>query len=434
MEDSGGTPSNHGSNTNNPSRGSIGADDRSSPDASGEKPEGAEESPLSPPPSSDVAESATELGKIACGRNEDGSYVEIDIEIDIKAETNRVPSSSDGKTGDNDSEEAIHDAIGDAMGDAIGDSAEEEEVSASDNDNDVATVFAFYRKLTIGLIFLAVVLFAIIDSVFGKKHIRAAITSFLEWNQDHPYEGMAAFVAIYFVATLICVPGALLTVGAGFVFSASFDGSLVAGVCLGTLAVFAGAFTSSIVAFLLARYLLYDRVRRFSKRQSVFVALDAALAQKGFRIMCLLRLCPIMPFVLLNYIAGVTTVRLSSYVLANFCQLPGTVLYVFLGASAGSLAAEDGPSGGGGKTKNKTVTITVVTLGVVFGLLAIGVTSYYARQELNKEVDSYFARSRQYQRTTSLRRQQQRMGYKRNLQRRQRSRYRRSIDRMQGRP
>lgn len=99
---------------------------------------------------------------------------------------------------------------------------------------------------------------------------------------------MVAFLLVYFVATVICVPGALLTFGAGFVFSASFDGSLTTGVVFGALVVFVGSFASAIGAFLLARYLLFDRVRRLSQKYTIFEALDIALSENGFWIMCLL--------------------------------------------------------------------------------------------------------------------------------------------------
>lgn len=270
-------------------------------------------------------------------------------------------------------------------------------------------------KPIIGLIFFTIIFLVVIDAAFGKNYVRQNITALLEWIRENPREGVITFIAVYFVATLICVPGALLTIGAGFVFSATNDGSLVIGVALGTLAVFVGASTSAVVAFLLARYLMYDQVRRLSQKYSIFEALDIALSEKGFRIMCLLRMSPITPFFLLNYVAGVTTVTLTNYVLSIFCILPGAVLYVFVGASARSLTDS---------SENKTVTIIAVTFGVVFGVLGIALTSHYARKELNKEVD--LVRSRLYNRTTSRR---NRVKYRRNVLRRQRGRYRRRIDR-----
>jgi hypothetical protein len=91
-----------------------------------------------------------------------------------------------------------------------------------------------------------------------------------------------------------------------------------------------------------------------------------------------LSLSPIIPFAALNYIAGALSVSFRDYVLALVAILPGTILYVFLGASAGSLT--DSMSSG----QDSTVTIVVVVVGIVFGVLAICLTTRYARKELNR--------------------------------------------------
>ena len=60
------------------------------------------------------------------------------------------------------------------------------------------------------------------------------------------------------------------------------------------------------------------------------------MKKRGFRIFFLLRLSPIIPFNALNYMAGMTAVTFRSYTLALIGILPGTILFVFVGASAGS--------------------------------------------------------------------------------------------------
>ena len=72
-----------------------------------------------------------------------------------------------------------------------------------------------------------------------------------------------------------------------------------------------------------------------------FAAIDAAVGRDGFRVVLLLRLSPLLPFAISNYLYGLTSVRLGPYVLASWLgMLPGTFLYI----SAGSLsrAAIDG--------------------------------------------------------------------------------------------
>merc|ERR1712232_416881 len=179
-------------------------------------------------------------------------------------------------------------------------------------------------------------------------------------------------------ATVLFVPGSILTLGAGFVFANAFG--LGIGILLGTLSVFFGASAGAILAFLFGRYLLRDWVKGLTKNYAIFEALDAALEDKGFRIMTLHRLSPIIPFNAINYIAGVTAISARDYVLAMFAILPGSILYVFLGASAGSLA--DSANSG----SNLTVTIIVIVVGIVFGIASIVATSYYAKKELNRIV------------------------------------------------
>merc|ERR1712060_952749 len=141
-----------------------------------------------------------------------------------------------------------------------------------------------------------------------------------------------------------------------------------------------GASSGAIVAFLLGRYILRDWVENLTHKYPIFEAVDTALEEKGFRIMALLRLSPIIPFNALNYIAGITAISFISYAWAMIAILPGTVLYVFLGATAGSLA--DSSSG----SDNNTVKIASIVVGVVFGILGVAAVSYYAKKELNNIV------------------------------------------------
>ena len=235
-----------------------------------------------------------------------------------------------------------------------------------------------YKKAIIGIILVAFIAFVIADSL-TNGYIGDGIGSFLEWIEQNPTAGFFVFMVVYFIATVFFVPGSILTLGAGFVFANAFG--LGPGVLLGTVSVFLGAGSGAIAAFLLGRFLLRDWVSGFSKKYAIFEALDVAFEEKGFRIMALLRLSPIIPFNAINYIAGVTALSFWSYVWAMIAILPGTALYVFLGASAGSLA--DSASSG----ENSTVTIIVAVVGVIFGVLAVGMTSYYAKKELNKVVE-----------------------------------------------
>lgn len=231
------------------------------------------------------------------------------------------------------------------------------------------------RRVAIGLLLVGFVVFVIIDSS-TTGYIRSGINNLLDWIKEHPIQGWFVFSFVYFVATILFIPGLILTLGAGFVFGNAFHLGL--GVVLGTMSVFLGASAGATVSFLLGRYLLRDWVIGLTQRYAIFAALDSALEEKGFRIMVLLRLSPIIPFNAINYIAGVTSLSLRDFVLSLWAIVPGTALYVFLGASADSLMESATPGA------SKAVSIAIVVCGVILGVGAIFLTSYYAKKELNR--------------------------------------------------
>jgi len=67
---------------------------------------------------------------------------------------------------------------------------------------------------------------------------------------------------------------------------------------------------------------------------------DRALEREGLKVVLLLRLSPLIPYNALNYALSLTGVGLRDFVLGSWIgMLPGTLLYVWLGAGARSLAA-----------------------------------------------------------------------------------------------
>lgn len=137
-----------------------------------------------------------------------------------------------------------------------------------------------------------------------------------------------AFIGAYILATVLLIPGAILTLGAGAIF----------GVVWGSIYVFIGATIGATAAFLIGRYFARQWVSKRIETNLKFSAIDEAVAQEGLKIVLLTRLSPIFPFTLLNYTFGITQVSLKDYLLGHLGMLPGTILYVYIGSLAGNLA------------------------------------------------------------------------------------------------
>jgi hypothetical protein len=79
-----------------------------------------------------------------------------------------------------------------------------------------------WTRAAVGLVLAMSLLFVIVDS-FGDQMVEAAILNFLEWVQEHPFEGVLAVICVYIVATILFVPGSILTLGTGYAFGRACD-------------------------------------------------------------------------------------------------------------------------------------------------------------------------------------------------------------------
>jgi uncharacterized membrane protein YdjX (TVP38/TMEM64 family)/rhodanese-related sulfurtransferase len=150
------------------------------------------------------------------------------------------------------------------------------------------------------------------------------------WVEAAGPAGPLLFIALYAVATVLFLPGAVITLAGGALF----------GPLWGTLWNLTGATVGAALAFLIARTLGADWVaRRMGPRLQ---RLGDGVAAEGWRFVAFVRLVPLFPFNLLNYALGLTRISFMSYVAASWAfMLPGAFAYTWLG-HAGREALADG--------------------------------------------------------------------------------------------
>lgn len=198
--------------------------------------------------------------------------------------------------------------------------------------------------------------------------LRASLAALGAW-------GPVAFTALYIAAALLLVPGSILTLAAGALF----------GVVTGTLTVSVAATTSAALAFLIARYFARDALAHRTTSQPRFAAVDRAIGEQGWKIVGLLRLSPVIPFSLSNYLYGLTAIPFGPYVLVTWlAMLPGTLLYVTLGAMA---AAGVESVVGGGKVDASRLEWTARIVGVVATAAVAILIARTARKALRETTD-----------------------------------------------
>jgi uncharacterized membrane protein YdjX (TVP38/TMEM64 family) len=139
-----------------------------------------------------------------------------------------------------------------------------------------------------------------------------------------------AFVVIYTVATVGMVPGSILDVTGGALF----------GPILGSLLDFIGGCLGAAAAFVVGRYIARDWVesRAGPRLQDVMHSVDA----EGWKFVAFLRLVPVFPYTIMNYLLGLTRIRFHHYILATAVFMaPSTVAYTWIGYAGRELIAGD---------------------------------------------------------------------------------------------
>jgi uncharacterized membrane protein YdjX (TVP38/TMEM64 family) len=139
-----------------------------------------------------------------------------------------------------------------------------------------------------------------------------------------------------------------------------------------------GAVSGSTCAFLGARYVLRGLVERYVNRRPMLLAIDRAVEHEGARLVFLLRLSPAVPFVLLNYVLGISRIPLRHHFVGLFGMIPTAAMYVYAGKVAGDLTAlatgADAPRG--------TSYYLLMTFGLVATVLATVLVTRAARRAL----------------------------------------------------
>lgn len=150
------------------------------------------------------------------------------------------------------------------------------------------------------------------------------------------------FIIVYIIACLTFFPGFILTMGAGILF----------GLLRGSVFVSIGATLGAACAFLISRYLARDWVLKRFSRNPKFRAIDDAVANEGWKIVGLIRLSPVFPFIPMNFVFGLTKIPFWQFFFATWAGIiPVCVLFVYLGTLLGDVAALGTQPIAAGRTK-----------------------------------------------------------------------------------
>jgi uncharacterized membrane protein YdjX (TVP38/TMEM64 family) len=188
-------------------------------------------------------------------------------------------------------------------------------------------------------LFIGLVALVVVVTIAHGLPVGHALVVGVKWARRAGGAGYAALAAVYFGAVVLGLPTSLLTTAAGFLYGTLLASEIVIGPSL------AGA----IAAFALARSMARPRIERRLRQHPRVAAIDTALGERPIVIMTLLRLSPILPSNLLNYVFALAKVRFWPYLAACVAaMIPGTLLFAYAGAAITNVGRlRSGDTGGG---------------------------------------------------------------------------------------
>lgn len=147
---------------------------------------------------------------------------------------------------------------------------------------------------------------------------------------DHPVSAAVLFVLLFALAVLSTLPSLPINLAAGMFWGP------IAGAVLSTL----GATLGAVAAFAVARSVLGQPLaRHFDNR--IIAEIQREFEAKGWWFLAFLRLNPIFPTGLLNYIFGLTAIDLFSFTWVTFVfLLPPSLVIAYIGHRVGTFVID----------------------------------------------------------------------------------------------
>jgi uncharacterized membrane protein YdjX (TVP38/TMEM64 family) len=209
------------------------------------------------------------------------------------------------------------------------------------------------KRIFLLILFIAVIVlvrFSAIGDYITFENIKKNRDILLAFTKEHYLISVILYIVLYVLIVALSIPGgAVLTLAGGFLF----------GTLLTVLYVNVGATLGATFAFLIARYLIGDRLQHKYKQQ--LVNFNEEIAKNGVRYLLTLRFIPVFPFFLINFLSGLTSIPLTTFIwTTSLGILPGTAVYAYAGQQLGAIT-----------TVSEILSTKVLVVFLLLGLFAV---------------------------------------------------------------
>ena len=183
------------------------------------------------------------------------------------------------------------------------------------------------------------------------------ISYFLDWFENLGNLAPILFVIILILGVVILAPTPILKVTAGALFP----------YWLAVLINFTASVIGGLLAFLLGRWLFRDMIAQIVDEDKRLKKIENAIEEEAIKISVLVRLSPLIPDELLNYVMASGPVTTRVFFLSSLSSIVYSLAYAYFGLAIGKIALS---SEGISQFNQSSVGIGLLILGLIATLIA----------------------------------------------------------------
>ena len=215
-----------------------------------------------------------------------------------------------------------------------------------------------------------VALWLIVGLVFFQD-----VGGFMEW-----FDGLGQLSSVMYclaitIAIVLILPTPILKVGAGALFP----------YWLAVVVNFIASLLGGLIAFLLGRWLFRDYISQIVAGDERLIKLESAINEEALQISVLVRLSPILPDELLNYLMSSSPVTIRVFCLSNLSSIVYSLAYAYFGLAAGKLVFSGDGMDGFAKSPVGTVLLII---GVIASIIVTVLIARITKNAVNNRVES----------------------------------------------
>lgn len=182
------------------------------------------------------------------------------------------------------------------------------------------------KKIVIIIVILSgILLFNLLDlqTYLNMEQLIEQKNDLLSYVENHYILSYLSYILVYILVVTFSLPGAAVS---------SIAGGLLFGLLPGLIAVNIGATIGSTINFSMARYVIGTSLQE--KYKDKFEKFNREIDKNGKSYLLTLRLIPIFPFFLINLLAGLTSVKMKTFIWTTAVGIiPGSIFYVYAGTT-----------------------------------------------------------------------------------------------------